>query len=478
MIARLRTCWPLVLVTLAALVLRLWDVGARPMHADEANQAFKMGALLEDGEYRFDPHDHHGPTLYYFAALATWLSGARAAAELNETMLRVVPAIFSALTVFGVGWWASRWGKGVGVTAAGVLALAPASVYYGRYFIQETLLTAFLVAFVVAIAGARATPSRWRWIAAGACVGMMLATKLSALIFLGAAIVAFFVTRERTRPFSSAKSDVLWALAVALIVATAFYASFGRNVPGVSDWFESWFTMSRRATGGSPHDKPWFYYGQIHLGFRSGGRWWDQSVFLLAAVTGGVFAWRSRECRAARAVAVFVVLVVVVLSAAPYKTPWQILSVLPAMACLAAFALGHLPRLARWVASGFILLALVWQTQQAVFRFPADPRNPYAYVHSSPDVRKLETLARDLKPDAVIIVAAPEYWPVPWYLRRHANTGYWTALPDGISEAAMWVVAVEYADELRARLPGAWREDFIGLRPGRLLVVFRRPDPA
>ena len=35
------------------------------MHHDEANQAVKFGALLERGEYRYDAHDHHGPTLYY-----------------------------------------------------------------------------------------------------------------------------------------------------------------------------------------------------------------------------------------------------------------------------------------------------------------------------------------------------------------------------------------------------------------------------
>jgi predicted membrane-bound mannosyltransferase len=55
--------------------LRLHDLGSRPMHADEANQAVKLGALLERGEYRFDPYDHHGPTLYYFAG------GSRCCAE-------------------------------------------------------------------------------------------------------------------------------------------------------------------------------------------------------------------------------------------------------------------------------------------------------------------------------------------------------------------------------------------------------------
>ena len=56
----------LVAIALAAgLALRLARLDVRPMHHDEANQAVKFGALLERGEYRYDFHDHHGPTLYY-----------------------------------------------------------------------------------------------------------------------------------------------------------------------------------------------------------------------------------------------------------------------------------------------------------------------------------------------------------------------------------------------------------------------------
>ena len=51
----------------AGLALRLARLDVRPMHHDEANQAVKFGALLERGEYRYDAHDHHGPTLYYLS---------------------------------------------------------------------------------------------------------------------------------------------------------------------------------------------------------------------------------------------------------------------------------------------------------------------------------------------------------------------------------------------------------------------------
>ena len=47
----------------------------RTFHPDEANQAFTTGRLLETGVYRYDPKDHHGPTLYYAAAAVQKAAG-------------------------------------------------------------------------------------------------------------------------------------------------------------------------------------------------------------------------------------------------------------------------------------------------------------------------------------------------------------------------------------------------------------------
>jgi hypothetical protein len=68
----------------AGLALRLARLDVRPMHHDEANQAVKFGALVERGEYRYDAHDHHGPTLYYLTLPAAWLRGQPTLASLDE----------------------------------------------------------------------------------------------------------------------------------------------------------------------------------------------------------------------------------------------------------------------------------------------------------------------------------------------------------------------------------------------------------
>ncbi|MGE5361112.1 MAG: hypothetical protein ACM3NQ_19010, partial [Bacteroidales bacterium] len=76
------------LALVLGLALRLPRLDARPMHHDEANQALKFGGLLETGQYRYDPADHHGPTLYYLTLPAAWWRGQTTLAALDERTLR------------------------------------------------------------------------------------------------------------------------------------------------------------------------------------------------------------------------------------------------------------------------------------------------------------------------------------------------------------------------------------------------------
>ena len=56
--------WLLLIVGLG-LAVRCPHLDERPMHNDEAVNAMKFGRLWEQGKYRYDPNEHHGPTLYY-----------------------------------------------------------------------------------------------------------------------------------------------------------------------------------------------------------------------------------------------------------------------------------------------------------------------------------------------------------------------------------------------------------------------------
>src|SRR5678815_2857443 len=84
----LATALGLLFATGIALVLRCPQLGARPMHNDEAVNAIKFGRLWESGSYQYDPNEHHGPTLYYATLALAKATGAPEFPRFTETRLR------------------------------------------------------------------------------------------------------------------------------------------------------------------------------------------------------------------------------------------------------------------------------------------------------------------------------------------------------------------------------------------------------
>ena len=123
------TGWLLLL--LGALVLRLPQLSQRPMHTDESVHAIKFGTLWEKGVYRYDPHEYHGPTLYYATLPVAWLSPARRFAELTETDLRLVPALFGAGLVLILPLLRRALGPPATLAAGLLTVISPASTRAG-----------------------------------------------------------------------------------------------------------------------------------------------------------------------------------------------------------------------------------------------------------------------------------------------------------------------------------------------------------
>jgi len=502
----------LALIALTALWLRTYDLAARPMHADEANQAVKFGELLESGHYAFDPRDHHGPTLYYAALPIAWIRGERTLAALTETTVRLVPALAGTLSVLllyllalplevgkaalsrdDAAWKATATSENecLAFAAAAFLAVSPPAVYYSRYFIQETLLVTFtLGAFVCIRQWRRRATAGWA-VSAGVCIGLMFATKATAPLFLVAAAIALLPIRPRTisraasaryRPLETAASrqifrDATFAFITAVAVAALFYSSFGMHPAGLRDAFRVYSYAAERATaGGSGHEKPWWYYLQLFAWNKSGGLVWHQLPFFALALCGAGLVLVSRiQMHLVRWAFVYTAVVAIVLSVTPYKTPWHAIHFVPGFALLAAGALSALPRRSVAIALAAVIVVTQFsQTRLAAFTRPADPRNPYAYVHSSPDVLKFRALAQaalSRSPDGVVRVISEEYWPLPWYFRGLPRIGYWST-PPADCDGALVIVSADQADTVRARFKNKYRESYLGLRPNFACVVF------
>ena len=197
---RHKLVWPLFLsLTLLALAVRLPQPASRPMHTDEAINAYITGRLLAGDTYHYDPRDRHGPVLYALAVPIARLAGAKNLASLTETSLRLGPIITGSLTILLFAALAPETGAAAALLAALIWAVAPLPVYYSRYFIHETLFVAATLGLLTA---------GWRWlktgsfpagVLAGFWAALLIAGKETAVLNLAAACLAVGAWRLRER---------------------------------------------------------------------------------------------------------------------------------------------------------------------------------------------------------------------------------------------------------------------------------------
>ena len=495
-----------VLAALAlALAFRLARADLRPMHHDEANQAVKFGELLETGDYRYDRHDHHGPTLYYLTLPAAWLRGQRTLASLDERTLRVVPAAFGAGLLLLFLPLARGLGRPAVAAAALLAAVSPVLTFYSRFYIQESLLVFFTMGFLIALGRAVEHPRASWAIAAGALAGLAYATKETSVIVLPAAVAAVALSGVTTRgglheERASARAArprsgaVAAGAGAALLAAFVFYSSFLRYPGGLLESVRAFDIYLDRGVGSGPHTQPFDYYLRLLSYSSSGGLVWSEGLVLALAAVGLLAAARARNAFWPRYVGLYTLITLIAFSAIRYKTPWNLLPFYTGAVLMAGYGtaalLGAVPsRLARGLVAVALLLAvsqLAVQNWRANFRYPADPRNPYVYAHTVPDLLRLSRRVIDvaaLHPDRagmlVKVIAGPyEQWPIPWYLRGMTRVGYWTSAADAgrFDDAPIVVAAQDQAEAVVAALGDRYVQEFYGLRPEVVLTLFIERD--
>jgi len=133
----------------------------------------------------------------------------------------------------------------------------------------------------------------------------------------------------------------------------------------------------------------------------------------------------------------------------------------------------------RWfiaVAFGALLLSMGQQTRTFVFDKPIDEKNPYAYAHTTEDLLRLpprlEELAkaRNLTQPRIAVVMA-DAWPLPWYLRKFSNTGFWQPGQE-IGAADFLITSCDVDGTLAMQLKD-YRPEFFGVRPNVLIILWR-----
>lgn len=498
-------------LTIAAIALatRLVALDARPMHGDEANQAHKTGVLIEDGVYEYDPHEHHGPSLYYLALVSASVRGESTFADTKDATYRIVPVLFSIAAIVLLLLIRDGLGNGAIVWAALFAAVSPATVFYSRYYIQETLLVCFTFA-LIAFGWRFTRTGHWGWaVATGASVGLMHATKETCVIAFAAMVGAGIVTVaiERWRDSSPTKpAQPRWNLALPLAVLAAvavsvtLFSSFFTHPRGVIDSVLTYASYLGRAVasdaqpgGAEWHDHPWHYYLAL-LGYtkKPFGPVWSEGLILGLAAIGVLASLIRRDASPlARFLAFYTLLTIAAYSVIPYKTPWNALSMLQGCTLLAGYGAAALIQAGRFwpvrVVIAAILIAGTWQLGQQAYRanddFNADPRNPYVYAHTSTAAIRAADRVQELAqvhPDGEkllvrVVLPQADYWPLPYYLRGNVNVGYWSQIPEAV-DAPIIITSPVFQGIITERFQGDYELSHFSLRPGVILLMYVEKD--
>jgi len=475
-----------VIVSLVGLAVRLPQLGVRPMHTDEAVNAYITGQLLAGQPFAYDPQDRHGPALAALALPLARIQGARSFSDLTESELRLTSVIAGTVTILLFGAAVELFGFLPCLLAALLFALAPLPVYYDRYFIHESLFIAATFALILTAARAFQTVSVLWSTLAGVSAALMLACKETAVLHffaLAAAALVFRFWNLRGRPRAPMRFQPVIAAAVAFLALVAIlFTWFGRNGHALRSLLLAVPEVLSRAAG-QGHQKPFWYYGRLLVGGWSGG------LLMVLAAIGFALSIRKRGPSPYGFLAYYAIFIAATYSLIPYKTPWLALNLWLPLTLLAAKAV---QRIWVWAAAkmpwhaalpAFCALALVaavliaHDTRWRVFLHPADETNPYAYAHTTDDIIGLPAEISDLArrnhiADPRIAVIASDPWPLPWYLRRFSQTGFWQP-GQPVAPADFYITSTDaanhYADQLRD-----FRPEFFGVRPNVLVLLWSR----
>lgn len=469
---------PVFWIMTLAVILRLWALDVKPPHFDEGVNGWFVDQMIQQGFYRYDPSNYHGPLYFYFLLLSEMLLG------FNLWALRL-PAVLCSLAAV---WWMFKFEAFIGRQGSYIAALAmatsPAYVFYGRYSIHES---SFVLFSILALWGLL---SLWR---EGGKAGLyaliiglagLFLTKETYLIQIGCMLLAIPCLKFWERFFPSTDraelavqkwqgSQAAIAGGVALAVLLLFYSGFGMHWEGIKGFFSTLLAWTKTGLEGTAHTKPEHQIGSF--GFLN--YYWLMLMAryewpALAGLLACFFLLRPAPA-VVRYMAILGAGLLLAYSIIPYKTPWCILSIIwPFYLVLGAVADQARLRLAVPGAYFISLATLVPAVRVSFLEFDND-KEPYVYVQTYRDVANLLDPLQEARRHSPALRHEPgfilveSYYPLPWLLRDFPQTGYykpgeWPEQIDGL-----FVLVEEKKEaELLPRLKGRYLRVPLRLRSG------------
>jgi uncharacterized protein (TIGR03663 family) len=414
-----------------ALALRLIDLGDRPFHHDESQDAYFSYIFKQTGDYQYNPL-LHGPLRFYLTAAMYVLFGD------TDFTARLAPALMGTAMIPLCFGFRRLIGRGAAFAAAVLLAFEPTYLYFSRFAREDIYIACITLALLAVVFRFLDRPRRHQPALVGALLALSFATKESTFITVFVAGTFFLgwlvIPKQRPKLLRSVTSvgweAWAWALAAFAAVFTILFTTFLTHPAGlwdgIHDGLDYWLGQQDVGRGGEPRG----FYVVVLFGV-------EWPVLLLGAV-GAVFALRRPTPLRVFLIWAFV-LSLGVYSWASEKFAWLVMHPLLPLILLAGVGLqviwdardrlsGKLGLAAATACAAYVIFASL--NVNALHR--ADPRELLVSTQSSEEVKRVakrveaqaQAAERDGRPFPIVIDTADgATFPWAWYF-RHLQGSY------------------------------------------------------
>jgi uncharacterized protein (TIGR03663 family) len=235
-----RAAWAMLLV--AALAVRVVDLGSRPFQHDEAQIAYFSWLFEQSGNYHYQPV-LHGPFMYHAMAAGFRLFG-------DSDFVARLPMALAGLAVVGLALGLrAAIGRGAAFVAAVLFAFGPTYLYYSRFAREDIMVAAATLALLLVVGRLLERPRP----ALAPAIGVLLAVQftIKETAFITVAVLGSFLVglaalqcrdapRLRDTPVARALGAPGWrgwllAAGLFVLVFAALFTSFATDPGGLWD---------------------------------------------------------------------------------------------------------------------------------------------------------------------------------------------------------------------------------------------------
>ncbi len=463
---------------LILVLLRFWDLGARPIHHDEAVNGWFVDGMISRGYYSYDPQNYHGPFFFYVLKFFEILFGRSVEVMRTTTVLAGAAVTLSP-------WLFRKW---IGETSAWVAALifaaSPAMVFFSRYAIHEMFFMLAIILFFYNWIRVREEGFHLRtMLGFGLSFGLLACIKENFVLYGGSIILAEGVLLAFDRKLPLRLERRFWiglasGFALGFVMIVLCYTAFFQDQEGIHKFFKAFEFWSDTGTKGNGHQKPWDYW----IGLMASYEW----AYLLGLIMTPYFLFRGMGW--VRLLAWSTVIHFIIYSVVAYKTPWCMLSFTWGLVLLAGLGLGQMIEsrkgaLFGWGILGVMVVHASASSWDVAWKSPDQDGHPYIYGQTYQELVDQNNLmwreinSRPGSQDAVRVQVVSAFtWPLPYLfggIRMAAFHGR-ENVPTTLDADWVWMDKT-FESELTPRLVGSYsRTEARSRQWAAPIVIFRK----